>query len=116
VQVQGRYFYQAAKLALRNAVFALIEPDSAAEHGLQTHAMKRPLDEATALFRENEARAGEDREKANLYHGLSLLAEGLRRLEKELAELQSGRHNGAPTVSQRRRMRPLVRAVAVPVH
>lgn len=51
--------------------------------------MKRPLDEATELFRENEARAGDDREKANLYHGLSLLAQSLRRVEQELEEVES---------------------------
>lgn len=74
--------------------------------------MKRPLDEATKVFRENEARAGDDREKANLYHGLSLLAEGLRRVERELEEVESGIQAG-----QRRRLRPLrrfIRTVAAP--
>lgn len=77
--------------------------------------MKRPLDEATELFRENEARAGDDREKANLYHGLGLLAEGLRRLEKELAQVESEMQAGPSPFYERRRLRPfrrLIRAVA----
>jgi hypothetical protein len=79
--------------------------------------MKRPLDEASELFRENEARAGDDREKANLYHGLSLLAESLRRLEQEVEEMESEMQAGPQYVYQRRRLRPLrrlIRAVVVP--
>jgi hypothetical protein len=79
--------------------------------------MKRPLDEATELFRENEVRAGEDREKANLYHGLSLLAESLRRVEKELEAVESEMQACPQYFYQRRRLRPLrrwIRAVAAP--
>ena len=50
--------------------------------------MKRPLDEATELFRENEIRAGADREKANFYRGLSLLANGLAPAEIPSSALQ----------------------------
>ena len=67
--------------------------------------MRRPLDEAAELFRENEARAGGDKEKANLYRGLSLLAEGVRRLEKELAEVETERQDGPSNFYQRRRTR-----------
>ena len=67
--------------------------------------MRRPLDEAAKLFRENEARAGGDKEKANLYRGLSLLAEGVRRLEKELAEVETERQDGPSNFYQRRRTR-----------
>ena len=77
--------------------------------------MKRPLDEATKLFRENEARAGDDREKANLYHGLSLLAESLRRMEQELEEVGSEMQASPQYLHRRRRLRPLrrfIRAVA----
>jgi len=63
------------------------------------------LDEAAELFRENEARAGGDKEKANLYRGLSLLAEGVRRLEKELAEVETERQDGPSNFYQRRRTR-----------
>ena len=80
-------------------------------------AMKRPLDQATELFRENEARAGDDREKANLYHGLSLLAESLRRVEQELEEVESEMQAGPQYFYQQRRLRPLrrlIRAVATP--
>ena len=79
--------------------------------------MKRPLDEATELFRENEARAGNDREKANLYHGLCLLAESLRRVEQELEEVESEMQAGPRYFYQRRRLRPLrrlIKAVAAP--
>ncbi|HLX70578.1 MAG TPA: hypothetical protein VKV04_13210 [Verrucomicrobiae bacterium] len=79
--------------------------------------MKRPLDEATELFRENEARAGDDREKANLYHGLSLLAQSLRRVERELEEVESEMQAEPRYFYRRRRLRPLrrfIRAVAVP--
>ena len=67
--------------------------------------MKRPSEQAAELFRENEAMAGSDREKANLYHGLSLLAEGMRRLERELAEVESEQQNGPSNFYQRRRTR-----------
>ena len=80
--------------------------------------MKRPLEEAAELFRENEARSGDDREKANLYHGLTLLAEGLRRLEKELEEVESEMQDGPSHFYRRRRIRPLrrlIRAVVAPV-
>ncbi len=76
--------------------------------------MKRPLDEATELFRENEARAGEDREKANLYHGLCLLAEGLRRLERELEEVELEMQDGPSHFYQRRRLRELIPSIAMP--
>ncbi|HXT12405.1 MAG TPA: hypothetical protein VN873_12650 [Candidatus Angelobacter sp.] len=68
--------------------------------------MKRPLDEAAELFRENEAHARGDTEKVNLYRGLARLAEGVRRLEKELAEVKSERQSG-PALYQRRRTRVL---------
>jgi|GEM_PF-3077009 len=67
--------------------------------------MKRPLDEAAELFAENEARADGDQEKARLYRGLRLLAEGMRRLEKELAEVEIERHDGPSNFYQRRRTR-----------
>ena len=79
--------------------------------------MKRPLDQAAELFRENEARAGDDREKANLYHGLSLLAQSLRKVEQELEEVESEMQAGSRYFYQRRRLRPLrrfIRAVAAP--
>jgi hypothetical protein len=78
--------------------------------------MKRPLDEASELFRENEELASRDREKANLYRGLSLLTEGLRRLERELAEVESDIQDGPSHFYQRRTLRPLRKdARAVPV-
>jgi hypothetical protein len=64
--------------------------------------MKRPLEEAAELFRENAALVGGDREKANLYQGLILLTEGLRRLEKELAEVDSDLQDGPSHFYQRR--------------
>ena len=67
--------------------------------------MKRPLEEAAELFRENEALAGKDKEKANLYRGLRLLAEGVRRLEKDLAEVETERQDGPSNFYQRRRTR-----------
>jgi hypothetical protein len=67
--------------------------------------MKRPLDEAAQLFRENEILAGEDRERANLYRALGLLTEGMRRLERELAEVEGERHDGQSNIYQRRRTR-----------
>jgi hypothetical protein len=56
--------------------------------------MKSELEEAVALFRENEMMFGDvrqDKERANLYRGLALLAEGLVRLEKRFEEQQSER-------------------------
>jgi hypothetical protein len=67
--------------------------------------MKRPLEEAAELFRENEALAGSDREKANLYRGLSLLADGIRQLERELAEVESEQQDGPSNFYQRHRTR-----------
>jgi hypothetical protein len=67
--------------------------------------MKRPLEAAADLFRENEALAGGDKERANLYQGLRLLAEGMRKLEKELAEVESERQDGPSNFYQRRRTR-----------
>lgn len=69
--------------------------------------MKRPLESALELFRSNEALVGEDREKGNLYRGLSLLAEGLLRLEKEMAEVESDMQDGPSHFYQRRLARPL---------
>lgn len=67
--------------------------------------MKRPLEEAAELFRENEALAGNDKERANLYRALGLLTEGVRRLEKELAEVEAERQDGPSNFYQRRRTR-----------
>jgi len=67
--------------------------------------MKRPLEEASELFRQNEAIAGSDKERANLYRGLRLLAEGVRKLEKELAEVESEQQDGPSNFYQRRRTR-----------
>jgi hypothetical protein len=67
--------------------------------------MKRPLEAAADLSRENEALAGGDKERANLYQGLRLLAEGMRKLEKELAEVESERQDGPSNFYQRRRTR-----------
>jgi hypothetical protein len=67
--------------------------------------MKRALEEAAELFRENEATAGEDQEKVNLYRGLRLLAEGVRKLERELAEVETERQDGPSSFYQRRRTR-----------
>jgi len=63
--------------------------------------MKRPLEEAAELFRGNEALTGGDPEKTNLYRGLSLLAEGLARLEKELTEVESEMQDGPSHFYQR---------------
>lgn len=98
-----------------NAVYAPIVNQDGQVNGLARGVMKRPLDEAAELFRENEARAGQDREKANLYHGLSLLAQSLRRVEKELEEVESEMQASPKYFYQRRRLRPLrrwIRAVA----
>lgn len=73
--------------------------------------MKRPLDEATELFKENEARAGADEEKANFYRGLSLLAQGLRKLQKEIEVVESEMQESPSHFYQRRRSRPLGRLV-----
>ena len=67
--------------------------------------MKRPLAEAIELFRENELLAAGNKEKVNLYRGLVLLAEGVRRLERELAEVESERQDGPSNFYQRRRTR-----------
>jgi hypothetical protein len=67
--------------------------------------MKRPLDEAVELFRENETLAGGDRERANLYRALGLLTEGIRRLKKELAEVEAEHQDGPSNFYQRRRTR-----------
>ena len=64
--------------------------------------MKRSLEEAAELFRENEALAGGDREKTNLYRGLRLLAEGLRKVERELAEVEIENQDGPSNFYQRR--------------
>lgn len=56
--------------------------------------MKSQLEEAAALFRENEMMFGDvrqDKEKANLYRGLALLAEGLASLEKRVEEQENER-------------------------
>lgn len=78
--------------------------------------MKRPLDEATELFKENEARAGADEEKANFYRGLSLLAAGLRKLEKEIEVVGSEMQEGSSHFHQRRRSRSFNRLVRAVVH
>lgn len=67
--------------------------------------MKRPLEEAAELFRENEALAGGDKERANLYRALGLLTAGVRRLERELAEVEAERQDGPASFYQRRRTR-----------
>jgi len=67
--------------------------------------MKRPLEEAAELFRENQVLAEGDKEKANLYRALGLLAEGIRRLEKELAQVETERQDGPSNFYQRRRTR-----------
>ena len=53
--------------------------------------MKASFEEAAALFRENEMQFGDveqDREKANLYRGLVMLADGLARLDARLDQLE----------------------------
>lgn len=67
--------------------------------------MKRSLEEAMELFRENETLAEGDKERQNLYRGLRLLAEGVRKLERELAEVESERQDGPSSFYQRRRTR-----------
>jgi hypothetical protein len=67
--------------------------------------MKRPLEEAARLFRENESLSAADPEKANLYRGLTLLAEGMLRLEQDLAEVEVERQDGPSNFYQRRRTR-----------
>ena len=76
--------------------------------------MKRPLEEAAELFRESERHAGADRDKAALYRGLRLLADGLRRLEKEIAEMESEVQTG-PTRFYQRRTGILKGVRAIPV-
>ncbi|MDB6108266.1 MAG: hypothetical protein JWR69_16 [Pedosphaera sp.] len=54
--------------------------------------MKASFQEAASLFRENEMQFGDvkqDKEKANLYRGLVLLAEGLARLDARLDQLEA---------------------------
>lgn len=54
--------------------------------------MKKPLELAAELFQSNEHLIeGHDseQEKANLYKGLSLLAQGLQALEKRVEQLES---------------------------
>ena len=94
-----------------DAVFAPIEDWFGAKEASLTRTMKRPLEEATELFRQNEALAGGDQEKANFYRGLGLLAEGLRRIERELAEVESEMQQVPSKLSQRRRLRPLSRFI-----
>ena len=72
--------------------------------------MKRELEEAADLFRQNEDLAASNPESANLYRGLRLLAEGLRRVEKELAEMEVELQDGPSSFYQRRRTR-LIRKV-----
>src|SRR5262249_48254337 len=76
------------------AVFAPIESFLNEGDCRSRATMKRPLEEASDLFQENEVLAGGDREKANLYRGLRLLAESLSQLEKELAEVESAIQGG----------------------
>ncbi len=52
--------------------------------------MKRELEVAAELFRQNEALSGgpgTEQERANLYRGLALLAEGLHKIEKRFERL-----------------------------
>jgi hypothetical protein len=47
------------------------------------------LEEAAALFRENEAMFGDckqDKEKANLYRGLAALADSLAEIQRQMRE------------------------------
>jgi hypothetical protein len=67
--------------------------------------MKRSLEEAAELFRENETLCKGNKEKTNLYRGLRLLAEGVRKLERELAEVESEQQDGPANFYQRRRTR-----------
>jgi hypothetical protein len=67
--------------------------------------MKQPLEEAAQLFRQNEDLAAGEKEKVNLYRGLRLLAEGVRKLERELAELETENQDGPSNFYQRRRTR-----------
>jgi len=55
--------------------------------------MKRIFEQAAELFRQNEIRSDEsfpDLEKAKLYQGLALLAEGLQKLERRLDQMDTG--------------------------
>jgi hypothetical protein len=52
--------------------------------------MKRPIEEALELFRENETWFGDvrqDKEKANLYRGLAALAEALGEIQQSLDQI-----------------------------
>jgi hypothetical protein len=69
--------------------------------------MKRALEEAAELFRENETLAAGDKERMNLYRGLRLLAEGIRRIERELAEVETEQQDGPSNFYQRRRAREI---------
>jgi|GEM_PF-5274726 hypothetical protein len=54
--------------------------------------MKESFEEAAALFQENELLFGDvkqDKEKANLYRGLGLMAKALARLEARLDHLEA---------------------------
>jgi hypothetical protein len=75
--------------------------------------MKKPLEEAAELFKECEKRAGDDRDKAALYRGLRLLADGLRRMERELADVESEMHEGPSRFYHRRLPRKGFRAGAL---
>ncbi|MDB6019312.1 MAG: hypothetical protein JWR19_3801 [Pedosphaera sp.] len=61
-------------------------------HNCQRSHMKAPLQEAATLFRENEMLFGDvkqDKERANLYRALALLAESLLRIEGRLDQLEA---------------------------
>jgi hypothetical protein len=54
--------------------------------------MKESFQEAASLFRENEMLFGDvkqDKEKANLYRGLVMIAEGLARMDARLDQLEA---------------------------
>ncbi|EEF61867.1 hypothetical protein [Pedosphaera parvula] len=64
--------------------------------------MKSLLEDAASLFRENEMSFGDvrqDKEKANLYRGLALLAEGLCRLEERFERLEAERTEASISAS-----------------
>jgi hypothetical protein len=53
--------------------------------------MKKTFEEAAELFRQNEKnsdRSRRQRERANFYRGLALLAEGLHKLERKFDEIE----------------------------
>jgi hypothetical protein len=67
-----------------------------AEEGMIERSPIENLQEAAALFRENETMFGDskqDKEKANLYRGLAVLAEAM----AQLHEQQRRHHETAPT-------------------